>query len=87
MAETDDVRRYFLHDPQTGRYRLSPSGREYIGKDMARLGFDPRKSYSREQMLEIVKRRFGLQMEAFASEAKGTDPELDAVLRGMPGWD
>jgi len=81
------VAEWFLTDPVTGRVRLTGTGRSHMADDLARLGYDPNRSFGREEMHRIIDERFAMRMQAFGKSAKGRDPELDAILSGLPGWD
>lgn len=60
---------------------------EQYRQPFARAGFDVAKLKTREQWLEAADATFALQMRELASTERGKDPELDRILKGMPGWE
>lgn len=86
-GKVQSVAEWFLTDPATGRVRLTGTGRAHMAGDLARLGYDPNRTFDWVEMQQIIDERFAMHMRAFARFAKASDPELDAVLSGLPGWD
>ena len=83
----EPMRALYVQDPVTGKIRLTRTAIERYGSRFARVGHDACKITTLEQFEAAVDASFALQMQELASELRGVDPELDAIMQGLPGWD
>ncbi len=76
-----------IQDPATGKIRLTQTAIERYGERFARAGYNARQITTGQQFQAAVDASFALEMQHLASTARGTNPELDNALAGLPGWD
>lgn len=86
-AKVQSVAEWFLADPSSGRVRLTGTGRAHMADDLARLGYDPHRTFDWVEMQQIIDERFAMHMREFARSARREDPSLASILAGLPGWD
>lgn len=82
-----DARQLFIQDTTTGRIRFTKAGIKHYGERFARAGFSLRHITTMREFEVAVDASFAQEMEKLASETRGQDPALDAILSGLPGWD
>ena len=76
-----------IQDPATGKIRLTQTAIERYDERFARAGYNARQITTQQQFQAGVDASFALEMQHLASTARGTNPELDNALAGLPGWD
>jgi hypothetical protein len=81
------ARHTFLHDMATGHIRLTRAGVDRYGERFARAGFAVCDITTLAAFEAAVDASFALEMKKLASETRGQDPALDAIMAGLPGWD
>ncbi|MCP4666420.1 MAG: hypothetical protein GY849_08630 [Deltaproteobacteria bacterium] len=82
-----DKRQLFLADKAYGKIRLTRKGMELYGKRFALSGVDISTIKTMTELEAAVDAMFKREMEELAHESKGQNPEYDAVMKGLPGWD
>lgn len=78
-ATAENLRAWFVADPQSDRIRFTAAGREGLAVDMARAGIDIRQIRTKPQALAALERVSGQRMARLAS-CRGQHPLLDAIL-------
>jgi len=79
MATAENLRAWFVADPQSDRIRFTAAGREVLAADMALAGIDIRRIRTRTQALAALERVSDHRMARLAS-FRGQHPLLDAIL-------
>ncbi len=87
LVDMKNMRQFFIQDPASGKIRLTGAAIAHSGKDFARAGYDVRKITTAAAFEAAADASFALEMQALSTTARGTDPELDAILAGFPGWE
>lgn len=82
-----NTRHLFLQDTVTGHIRLTQAGVDRYRERFARAGFAVRDITTMGTFEAAVDASFALEMKKLASETRGQDPALDAIMTGLPGWD
>ena len=82
-----NARQLFIQDATTGRIRFTQAGISRYGERFARAGFSIRQITTMKEFEAAVDASFALEMKKLASETRGQDPALDAIMTGLPGWD
>jgi len=81
------ARQLFIQDATTGRIRFTQAGIARYGERFAMAGFAIRQITTIREFEAAANAMFARDMENLASETRGEDPALDAILAGLPGWD
>ena len=82
-----NARHLLLQDLATGRIRLTRAGVDCYGERFARAGFAVRDITTMALFEAAVDASFAVEMKKLASETRGQNPALDAIMAGLPGWD
>ena len=77
----------FLREVGTGRIRMTRTGRERYARRFVQVGYRPEAIRSLPELEAAVDAMFQREMAGHAVESRGTDPALDRILEGLPGWE
>ncbi len=81
------ARQLFLPNAAMGRIRLTRTALTRYRERCPKAGFDIHGITTMAQLAAAVDARFAQEMAAPARETRDTDPLVDAIPAGLPGWD
>ena len=76
----------YIQDPLTNRIRITNTGVKKYGLRFSRAGYNIKNIKTPSEFKNAVDVCFTLEMQDFASTARGQNSDLDNILRGLPGW-
>ena len=82
-----NARHLFIQDGKTGRIRFTQVGIRKYRARFARVGYRVEEICTTVEFAVAVDAIFRFEMESLARSARGTDPELDRIMEGLPGWE
>jgi len=77
----------FIHDPTTNRLRVTRRDQEKYRTRLGRVGYDIQTLRTPAALAQAVDAMIASELQNVAAEIRGDDPELDAILSGLPGFD
>ena len=86
MMDDEQLRQLFVRDLATGKIRFTRKGVEAFRQDFARVGYDISKITTPAQFFAASDASYAYEMHRSATELRGKDPQVEAIMRTLPGW-
>ncbi len=82
-----NTKKLFVRDASTGRIRFTRMGVEKYRARFAQAGYNIESIRTISEFSDAVDATFRLELESLSRTTRGTDPELDRIMEGLPGWE
>ena len=86
MMDDAALRRLFVKDVGTGKIRFTRKGVEAFRQDFAKVGVDINQITAPTQFSAASEASYAYEMHKSTTTLTGKDPQLEAIMRTLPGW-
>jgi hypothetical protein len=80
------LRQLFVKDVATGKIRFTRKGVEAFRQAFARVGYDINQITTPAQFSAASDASYAYEMHQSAAALRGKDPQLEAIMCALPGW-